>query len=160
MGPQREVVGRNRFIGELGHQTVDVVVEGIGDLGHRRRRLAVPQGVFEAEEAAPLRVVDPEWQSVGAPVDLVVEVSESVIGGPQSLVIEVGAKGLTQETESVRSRLGDQPGGVTCKATGPEKTDVPARGSWGQGTAKAVIISRGCDGTCFHAVGSLAGAGG
>jgi len=25
---------------------------------------------------------------------------------------------LTQETESVRSRLGDQPGGVTCKATG------------------------------------------
>jgi len=38
---------------------------------------------------------------------------------------------MTQETESVRSRLGDQPGGVTCKATGPEKTDVPARGSWG-----------------------------
>jgi len=57
---------------------------------------------------------------------------------------QVATISLTQETESVRSRLGDQPGGVTCKATGPEKTDVPARGSWGQGTAKAVIISRGC----------------
>jgi hypothetical protein len=29
----------------------------------------------------------------------------------------------------------------------------------GFGTAKAVIASRGCDGTCVHAVDSLAGVG-
>jgi len=28
------------------------------------------------------------------------------------------------------------------------------------GTAKAVVASKGCDGACIHAVGSLAGAGG
>jgi hypothetical protein len=30
----------------------------------------------------------------------------------------------------------------------------------GFGTAKAVIASKGCDGACIPAVGSLAGAGG
>jgi hypothetical protein len=29
----------------------------------------------------------------------------------------------------------------------------------GFGTVKTVIASRGCDGTCVHAVGSLAGGG-
>jgi hypothetical protein len=44
--------------------------------------------------------------------------------------------------------------------TRPEKTDGSARGSWGLETAKAVIASRGRDGTCLHAVSSLARAGG
>jgi len=39
--------------------------------------------------------------------------------------------GRHNNTEPTRSRLGDQPGGATRKATGPEKTDGSARGSWG-----------------------------
>src|SRR5579864_4104048 len=42
-----------------------------------------------------------------------------------------GRKGWHNNTEPVRSRLSDQPGGATCKATRPEKTDGSARGSRG-----------------------------
>ena len=42
-----------------------------------------------------------------------------------------GRKGWHNNTEPVRSRLSDQPGGATCKVTRPEKTDSSARGSWG-----------------------------
>jgi hypothetical protein len=42
-----------------------------------------------------------------------------------------GRKGWHNNTEPVRSRLSDQPGGATCKATRPEKTDSSARSSWG-----------------------------
>jgi len=39
------------------------------------------------------------------------------------------------------------------------KTDRLCEERLGFGTAKAVIASKGCDGTCIHAVGSLAGGG-
>jgi hypothetical protein len=42
-----------------------------------------------------------------------------------------GRKGWHNNTEPVRSRLSDQPGGATRKATRPEKTDDSARRSWG-----------------------------
>jgi hypothetical protein len=49
----------------------------------------------------------------------------------------VKAKGLAQiKTWPVRSRPGDPSGGVTCRATEPEKTDGSARGSWGLGLRK------------------------
>jgi hypothetical protein len=46
-----------------------------------------------------------------------------------------GRKGWHNKT-SRSERLGDQPGGATCQATGPEKTDGSARGSWGLGLRK------------------------
>jgi len=39
-------------------------------------------------------------------------------------------------TEPVRSRLSDKPGGATCKAARPEKTDCSARFSRGLGPRK------------------------
>ena len=47
-----------------------------------------------------------------------------------------GRKGWHNNTEPVRSRLSDQPGGVTRKAARPEKTDGSARVSWGLGLRK------------------------
>jgi hypothetical protein len=41
-----------------------------------------------------------------------------------------GRKGWHNKT-SQSERLSDQPGGATCRVTGPEKTDGSARGSWG-----------------------------
>ena len=47
-----------------------------------------------------------------------------------------GRKGWHNNTEPVRSRLSDQPGGATRKAARPEKTDGSARVSWGLGLRK------------------------
>jgi len=63
------------------------------------------------------------------------------------------------KTLPVRSRLSDLLTGATRRAPRPEKTDWLCEEQLGFGTAKAVIASRGCDGACLHAVGSLAGAG-
>jgi hypothetical protein len=50
--------------------------------------------------------------------------------------------------------------GRPAGAIKPEKTDCFCEEQLGFGTAKAVIASRGCDGACIHAMGSLAGADG
>ena len=59
----------------------------------------------------------------------------------------------------VRSRLSDQLGGATRRAARPEKTDGSARavGVWDRKSGDRI---KGCDGTCIHAVGSLARADG
>ena len=72
------------------NQLVDVGVQLIDHRDHRGRRLALPQGVLESEESGPARIVHALGQTVGAPVDLVVEVPEGVIGRSQAGVVEVG----------------------------------------------------------------------
>jgi len=47
-----------------------------------------------------------------------------------------GRKGWHNHTEPVRSRLSDKPGGATCQAARPEKTDCSARFSRGLGPRK------------------------
>ena len=65
------------------------------------------------------------WPSVIAPI-----VCVDVFYFSVKVVCVDGRKGWHNKT-SQSERLSDQPGGVTCRVTGPEKTDGSARGSWG-----------------------------
>ena len=79
---ERKVIERRRLLGEGSGQLVDVVIQLVGRRCDRRRRLALPQGVLEPEKPGPARIVDALGQSVGSPIDLVVEVPERVVRSP------------------------------------------------------------------------------
>ena len=90
VGAQRKIVERSGLLGEREDQLVHVGVQLVGNGCHRCSRLVLPEGVLEAEESGPARIVDTLRQAVGAPVDLIVEVPEGVVGCAQAGVVEMG----------------------------------------------------------------------